>query len=197
MCLCGGSEDREHRCELLAEVSLMTNSWNELSLLLLHQPPLALQAILEAAQQKAQGSNQKIVVTGCLAQRYSAELAGKHIHAGPCCGQVHLQSFTVTCCCAEQIPEADLVMGFQSYGNLTSSLQGLLGMEQSGADSHPAKRARVQVGLLLWTLHAPDTSAAATAWPAAPRCLCRWGMQPSPSGPSWRGTASRPGTLPT
>lgn len=37
-------------------------------------------------------------------------------------------------------------MGFQNYGNLTSSLQGLLGMEQSEADAHPAKRARVQVG---------------------------------------------------
>eukprot|EP00891_Asterochloris_glomerata_P001315 jgi/Astpho2/1315/Aster-06187 len=80
----------------------------------------SIDAILEAAQQKAQGSNQKIIV--------------------------HLQSFTVTRCCAEQIPEADLVMGFQNYGNLTSSLQGLLGMEQSEADAHPAKRARVQVG---------------------------------------------------
>ena len=42
-------------------------------------------------------------------------------------------------------------MGFQNYGNLTSSLQGLLGMEQSGGDAHPAKRARVQVGLPLST----------------------------------------------
>ena len=89
------------------------------------------------------------------------------------------------------------MMGFQSYGNLTSSLQGLLGMEQAGADSHPAKRARVQVGLLLWTCMRQKNLLAATAWPAAPRCLCRWGMQPSPSGPSWRGTASRPGTPPT
>ena len=43
------------------------------------------------------------------------------------------------------------MMGFQNYGNLTSSLQGLLGMEQSEADAHPAKRARVQVGLPLST----------------------------------------------
>ena len=43
------------------------------------------------------------------------------------------------------------MVGFQNYGNLTSSLQGLLGLEQSEADAHPAKRARVQVGLLLWT----------------------------------------------
>ena len=95
MCLRGGSEDREHRCELLAEVYLMTTvqqDWAEpdactYPVCIAQRPPLALQAILEAAQQKAQGSNQKIVVTGCLAQRYSAELAGKHSHGAAAAGR--------------------------------------------------------------------------------------------------------------
>ncbi len=34
------------------------------------------QAIIEAAQLKAEGKVKKVVVTGCLAQRYSNELAG-------------------------------------------------------------------------------------------------------------------------
>ena len=107
-----------------------------------------------------------------------------------------MQSFSVTCCRAEQIPEADLVVGFQSYGNLTSSLQGLLGMEQSEADAHPAKRARVQVRLLRWTCLSLKTLLLQLP-SLQPHCACRSGVQPSPSGPSWRGTASPHGTQPT
>ena len=35
-----------------------------------------MQAIIEAAQLKEEGKVKKVVVTGCLAQRYSEELAG-------------------------------------------------------------------------------------------------------------------------
>ena len=35
-----------------------------------------LQAILEAAEMKKEGQTKKVIVTGCLAQRYSHDLAG-------------------------------------------------------------------------------------------------------------------------
>ena len=35
-----------------------------------------LQAIMQAAQLKADGKAQRVIVTGCLAQRYSEDLAG-------------------------------------------------------------------------------------------------------------------------
>lgn len=38
---------------------------------------LIMQAIMEAAQLKASGKAQRVIVTGCLAQRYSQDLAGK------------------------------------------------------------------------------------------------------------------------
>lgn len=88
-------------------------------------------------------------------------------------------------------------MGFQNYGNLTSSLQGLLGMEQSEADAHPAKRARVQVGAAPLDLPALKDLLLRLPGLQPSRCLRRWGMQRCPSGPSWRGTASPPGTQPT
>lgn len=38
--------------------------------------PMSLQAIMQAAQLKADGKAQRVIVTGCLAQRYSEDLAG-------------------------------------------------------------------------------------------------------------------------
>ena len=37
---------------------------------------LYVQAIMQAAQLKADGKAQRVIVTGCLAQRYSQDLAG-------------------------------------------------------------------------------------------------------------------------
>jgi ribosomal protein S12 methylthiotransferase len=59
----------------------------------------------------------RIIVTGCLAQRYREELA-------------------------EQLPEVDLVMGFQNYGSLAGTLQGVMGLPMTEASSE----GRVQVG---------------------------------------------------
>lgn len=39
-------------------------------------PALQVQAIMQAAQLKADGKAQRVIVTGCLAQRYSQDLAG-------------------------------------------------------------------------------------------------------------------------
>ncbi len=50
--------------------SLLRFSWR---VRLSRFPP---QAIIEAAQLKEEGKVKKVVVTGCLAQRYSEELAG-------------------------------------------------------------------------------------------------------------------------
>ena len=45
---------------------------------------------------------------------------------------------------AESIPEADMVMGFQNYGNLPNSLKGLLGVKNGLQEN-----ARVQVSVHL------------------------------------------------
>ena len=84
-------------------------------------PPL--QAILEATQLKddPQSSVQRIVVTGCMAQRYAGDLS-------------------------EAIPEADLFVGFQNYGGLPESIREALAAP-GGSDVRQAKRQRVQVGL--------------------------------------------------
>eukprot|EP00955_Chlamydomonas_euryale_P071988 361255-Chlamydomonas_euryale.AAC.8 len=76
-------------------------------------------AVLAAAALNEDGKKRKVIVTGCLAQRYSDQLAA-------------------------DLPEADLVVGFQSYGDLSSSLRGALGV--AGADANEyMQRARVQV----------------------------------------------------
>lgn len=60
------------------------------------------------------GSTPKVIVTGCLAQRYADDLA-------------------------KELPEADMIMGFEKYGSLPEELSSLLGAK--GAPSNP----RVQV----------------------------------------------------
>jgi ribosomal protein S12 methylthiotransferase len=102
--------------------------------------PVAVQAIVEAAGLNASGDKKRqIVVTGCLAQRYGDSLAA-------------------------DLPEADLVMGFEAYGNLPAALVRRLGLP-AGPDSSSSSAAaasssgRVQVGgsgnlhvrrLMLW-----------------------------------------------
>jgi len=62
----------------------------------------SIETIIEASRLKQEGKVKKIVVTGCLAQRYREELA-------------------------EQLPEADLVIGFEKYGGLSTALKQVLG----------------------------------------------------------------------
>lgn len=77
------------------------------------------QAIVEAAALNEDGKRRQVIVTGCLAQRYGPSLA-------------------------EGLPEADLVMGFQNYGNLPEAVAERLGMQGTASSS-----SRVQVGLVL------------------------------------------------
>ena len=78
-------------------------------------------AILAAAAMKAESDDKKkVIVTGCLAQRYAEDLAA-------------------------EMPEVDVVMGFEEYKNLPASVGGLLGVE-TRADENPGSRGRVRVG---------------------------------------------------
>ena len=81
-------------------------------------------AILAAAAMKAEqeqgGKKKKVIVTGCLAQRYAEELA-------------------------DEMPEVDVVMGFENYKDLPNTLGEQLGVE-TGAAADGAKRGRVRVG---------------------------------------------------
>ncbi|GAB3059758.1 30S ribosomal protein S12 methylthiotransferase RimO [Intrasporangium mesophilum] len=61
----------------------------------------SIDALLEASDLKADGRTQKVVAVGCLAERYGEQLA-------------------------EQLPEADAVLGFDSYRDLSRHLQTLL-----------------------------------------------------------------------
>lgn len=80
----------------------------------------SLEAIMAAAALNEDGKQRKVIVTGCLAQRYSDQLA-------------------------KDLPEADLVMGFESYGNLSNALRQTLGLGQVSSDEY-LQRSRVQVG---------------------------------------------------
>jgi ribosomal protein S12 methylthiotransferase len=81
------------------------------------------QAIVEAAGLSADGKRRQVVVTGCLAQRYGPALAA-------------------------DLPEADLVLGFQAYGGLPAALAQRLGMPSSSSEASSSGRVQVR------TLHA-------------------------------------------
>eukprot|EP00775_Hariotina_reticulata_P010662 gene10662-10821_t len=85
----------------------------------------SLEAIVEASSLNSDGKKRPIIVTGCLAQRYGQSLA-------------------------EDLPEADLVMGFQAYGNLPDALAERLGLPAPAATSSSSslglQSSRVQVG---------------------------------------------------
>jgi ribosomal protein S12 methylthiotransferase len=70
----------------------------------------SIDAILEAAGRRAPGA--RLVVLGCLAQRYAEELA-------------------------EALPEADAVVGIDGYGELVGRLAGLTGWEPAGPRFEP------------------------------------------------------------
>mmetsp|Transcript_19009 Transcript_19009/g.32522 ORF Transcript_19009/g.32522 Transcript_19009/m.32522 type:complete len:512 (-) Transcript_19009:594-2129(-) len=95
----------------------------------------SLEAIMDASNLNDDGKKRKLIITGCLAQRYSNQLAA-------------------------DLPEADLVVGFENYGTLAASLQAKMGLPvtataatatPSGSGSSAdgvlvADPARVQVG---------------------------------------------------
>ena len=77
----------------------------------------SLEAIVAAATLGGEdGRRRKVVVTGCLAQRYGAQLA-------------------------ESLPEADLIMGFEHYDALGASLGLLLDQQRAEAEAEGAAAA--------------------------------------------------------
>jgi ribosomal protein S12 methylthiotransferase len=62
----------------------------------------SIDALLEASDLKERGRTQKVVAVGCLAERYGTQLE-------------------------EQLPEADAVLGFDSYRDLSTHLRTILG----------------------------------------------------------------------
>jgi ribosomal protein S12 methylthiotransferase RimO len=61
----------------------------------------SIDALLEASELKASGRTQKVVAVGCLAERYGEQLAA-------------------------ELPEADAVLGFDSYADMSSHLTSIL-----------------------------------------------------------------------
>ena len=61
---------------IVAAVGMASQSWDAADTVLLH---LYLQAIFQAAQLKSDGKAQRVIVTGCMAQRYAQELAGTQV----------------------------------------------------------------------------------------------------------------------
>jgi len=85
----------------------------------------SLDTIMAAAKLKSEGKIKKLVITGCLAQRYSEELA-------------------------EQIPEADLIVGFEKYPSLPSQMKAVLDAppDLDSTASTIIAGGRVQVGAI-------------------------------------------------
>ena len=83
----------------------------------------SIQAILEAARLRTEGSDgagpKKVVVSGCMAQRYGEELA-------------------------EGLPEVDLVMGFENYQGLPGALRETLDLDPAEGGGSVERRARAQ-----------------------------------------------------
>ena len=77
----------------------------------------SISAIMDAAAHKAGSTSKRVVVTGCMAQRYAAELAA-------------------------ELPEADLVVGFERYGELAGALHASLGSGGRGGGGGGTARRR-------------------------------------------------------
>lgn len=69
----------------------------------------SLDAILQAAQLRAEKENKRLIVTGCMAQRYANDLA-------------------------TQLPEIDAVIGFENYSRLPDQVAKLLNPEYEASE---------------------------------------------------------------
>ena len=83
----------------------------------------SLDVILQAAELRAQREGKRVFVTGCMAQRYAADLS-------------------------EQLPEVDGIVGFERYGELPATLRAMLAQppEIDGAPAADLSGDRVRVG---------------------------------------------------
>jgi ribosomal protein S12 methylthiotransferase len=77
-------------------------------------------ALLEAAELKRDGSARAVVAVGCLAERYGSELA-------------------------ESLPEADAVLGFDDYPDISARLRGILAGERHTAHTPVDRRSLLPI----------------------------------------------------
>ncbi|GAA1170169.1 30S ribosomal protein S12 methylthiotransferase RimO [Ornithinimicrobium humiphilum] len=77
----------------------------------------SIDALLEASDLKRSGRTQKVVAVGCLAERYGEQLAA-------------------------ELPEADAVLGFDSYADMSTHLRGILAGERPASHA-PRDRRRL------------------------------------------------------
>lgn len=75
----------------------------------------SIDALLEAGDLKETGRTQAVVAVGCLAERYGSQLA-------------------------EQLPEADAVLGFDSYADMSAQLQAILDGERPASHTPRDRR---------------------------------------------------------
>ena len=75
----------------------------------------SIDVILEAAEAKESGRTQAVVAVGCMAQRYGTELA-------------------------EALPEADAVLGFDSYADMSAHLRAILAGDRPAAPTPGDRR---------------------------------------------------------
>ena len=75
----------------------------------------SIDVILEASEAKGRGRTQAVVAVGCLAQRYGTELAA-------------------------ELPEADAVLGFDSYSDMSAQLTSILDGERPAAPTPGDRR---------------------------------------------------------
>src|SRR5690606_19167379 len=75
----------------------------------------SIDVILEAAEAKETGRTQAVVAVGCMAQRYGTELAA-------------------------ELPEADAVLGFDSYADMSAHLTSILEGERPAAPTPGDRR---------------------------------------------------------
>ncbi len=101
----------------------------------------SIDALLEAGDLKETGRTQKVVAVGCLAERYGATLA-------------------------EQLPEADAVLGFDSYADMSSHLQSIL--DGGKVASHVPRDRRTLLPLAPTARHTASGSVALPGHQQAP-----------------------------
>ncbi len=113
----------------------------------------SIDTLLAAADLKASGHTRAVVAVGCMAERYGVQLA-------------------------EELPEADAVLGFDDYGDIADKLRGILNGQTP--ESHVPRDRRKLLPL------SPSARPAAAASVAVPGHAMPDGLAPASGPRTWR-----------
>ena len=113
----------------------------------------SIDTLLAAADLKASGHTRAVVAVGCMAERYGVQLA-------------------------EELPEADAVLGFDDYGDIADKLRGIL--DGQTPESHVPRDRRKLLPL------SPSARPAAAASVAVPGHAMPDGLAPASGPRTWR-----------